>query len=182
MVHLSVRALGFPLPFKSVVPGGANTRPALWLWVVTISGPFLTWLQIHTEQSHPPPHPSTSVAALCLICYSFSFFHLFLSASALSVFLRAVSKHIVYLFTQSKACKADFSTDPFQSVCITLSVNSCISLSFVAPSEISLEWILNSYQLLYKWVWFCRCNCLCAARQKGNLFYCCALFIHVKEE
>ena len=75
--------------------------------VVTISGLFLTWLQTRT-----PLLPSTSVAALRLV---------FLSVSVLPM---AVSKHIVW--------QAKISADPFQSVCITLSVNPRKSL-FISP-------------------------------------------------
>lgn len=156
---------------RSIVPGGANTRPLLWLWVVTISGLFLTWLQTHT-----PLLPSTSVAAPCLICYSFSFFLSFFFP--VSAFLIAVSKHIVQLFAPRKAASQRFNW-PI-SVCLYQSENSRKSLSFRAQSESASNGFRTA--ISNKLVWFCRRNCLRAARQKGKLFHCTTLFIHGKEE
>ena len=61
-----------------------------------------------------------------------------------------MSKHIVW--------QGNISTDPFQSVCITLPVNSCENhfISLLGPQS-----VLNGIwtDITYKWIGFCRCNC-----------------------
>ena len=69
---------------------------------------------------------------------------------SLSLLLMAMSKHIVW--------QGNISTDPFQSVCITLPVNSCENhfISLLGPQS-----VLNGIwtDITYKWIGFCRCNC-----------------------
>lgn len=93
------------LPCGSAGSGGATHKAC-----TVASSCYYFWAVSHkAADSH-----STSVAAL---------------SATLSVFLKAVSKHIV--------CQANISSDPFQSVCINLSLNSCKSLliSFLGPNQ-----------------------------------------------